>query len=237
MEFRKAASCGRMIRARKFATAPDLAAEIARTLAVEAGVPGNRALMLAGGTTPLASYRLLAGSKPEIAEGARFFFSDDRHVPPDDPRSNAGQILPLLREAGVAASHVLRVHGEEPLDAATSRYALDLQALLDSGATLPFGLLGLGSDGHSASLFSSDDLARAGSALTVSVARPDGMNGVSVTPSILRRIERLVVAVQGADKRAIAERFVRQTLTTTAGRALEGHPRVELWTDADAWPL
>lgn len=236
MEFRKAASCGKTIRARKFASPESLAEALAAELANHLAAPTACAVMLAGGTTPLAAYRIVATRKPAIHPGAEAFFSDDRHVPPDDPRSNGGLITPILRDGGLADVRVLRVHGEEPLAQATARYDAELRALF-TRLPCPFGILGLGADGHTASLFTPDDLTRAADAFSVSVTRPDGMNGVSMTPSSLARVARIVVVVQGAAKREIASAFLTRTLTTTAGLALQGHRGVELWSDADAWPL
>jgi 6-phosphogluconolactonase len=238
MELRPAPACGIMMRALRFPDAAALARALADAL-VEAAtrpMPGPRAIMLAGGSTPLAAYRLLAERKPAWPPDARVFFSDERLVPPDDPRSNYGNIAPLIRESGLSDDRIERVRGEWPLDRATADYAERLDRLT-AFAALPLGLLGLGADGHTASLFSEDDIRRGGERSAVAVRRPDGLAGISATPRVLRSLARIVIAVAGAEKRAIAERLVKTPRSIAAGLALQGHRGVEVWCDAGAWPF
>jgi|ERR1022692_939841 6-phosphogluconolactonase len=121
---------------------------------------GRFTVALSGGSTPKSLYALLAsGSIPNIPwEKIFFFFGDERFVPPDHPDSN----YRMAREAGlfskVPEGNVFRVHAEDK-DANDAARAYD-QALrkffgLQSGEFPRFDLvlLGLGPDGHTASLF------------------------------------------------------------------------------------
>jgi 6-phosphogluconolactonase len=113
---------------------------------------GRFRVALAGGSTPRALY-------PKLVEGidwarATVFFGDERAVPPGDPQSNYRMAREtLLDPARVPAANVVRWRGEDPdLDAA----ARDYEAALTRGASAPWidlALLGLGPDGHTASLF------------------------------------------------------------------------------------
>jgi 6-phosphogluconolactonase len=227
-----------MIRTLQYPTATALANALADALveAVTRPMNGPRAIMLAGGSTPLAAYRLLAERKPAWPADARVFFSDERHVPPDDPRSNYGNIAPLLCESGLPDDRIERVRGEWPLEHATADYAIRLDRLLD-GVALPLGLLGLGADGHTASLFSEDDVRRGQERAAVAVRRHDGLAGISATPRVFCKIVRIIIAVVGSEKRAVAEQFVKNPNSIAAGIALRGHRGVELWCDAAAWPF
>lgn len=239
MDWKEPLACGIMMRVVCHDSADALAQACASRLADELQRPASAptAVMLSGGSTPLAAYRLLASSGRRAAPSSLLLFSDDRHVPPEDPRSNYGTIRPLLHAFGVADPQILHVHGERPLDEATDRYHHDLDACLRNAGEISLGLLGLGTDGHTASLFTPDDLDRGAGRWAVAVQRPDGMSGVSVTPEFLHKVRRLIFLVAGPDKRAILERLVRQPTTVTAGRAVAGHPAVELWTDRAAWPF
>jgi 6-phosphogluconolactonase len=202
--------------------------------AAGAAVP---AIMLAGGGTPLPAYRALAARSllPHHA-ALRLLFSDDRYVPSDSPQSNYHQVRPLLDALALAPDSVLRVRTELPLEEAACDYDRQLGALLALGSGIGLGLLGLGADGHTASLFSAADLERARGHLALAVQRPDGMAGVSVTPELLARVAEPVFVVADADagKRAAVGALLAQDPGLTAWRAVQGCPRVELWvTDGD----
>lgn len=232
--------CGITIRARCWRSTDDLTRAVARELALAAistttRIPG---LMLAGGTTPLAAYQMLTAQPPApLNPDLHVLFSDDRHVPPDQPQSNYGQILPMLRAWGLPDDHILRVHGETPLAHATATYGEQVDRFIAKGGHIELGLLGLGADGHTASLFNAQHIAEGQVGWTLAVQRPDGLNGVSVTPRLLREVKRIIFVVNGAGKKDMATRLAREPQTVTAGQAVAGHRAVELWTDQAAWPF
>jgi len=193
--------------------------------------------MLSGGNTPLPAYRAL-GDRRDLAHraGFRVLFSVDRYVPADSPASNYHQTQPLLAALALPSDAVLRVRTELPLEDAARDYEDQLAALLRSGAGIGLGLLGLGADGHTASLFSAADIERAHGRLALAVHRPDGMSAVSVTPDLLARVAEPVFVVAGADKRAAVARLLARDPELTAWRAVAGCGRVELWVDEAAAP-
>jgi 6-phosphogluconolactonase/glucosamine-6-phosphate isomerase/deaminase len=92
------------------------------------------------------------------------------------------------------------------------------------------GLLGLGGNGHTASLFSAADLERARGRLALDVQRPDGMTAVSVTPEFLALVAQpLFVVAGGGDKQAAVQALLAQDANLVAWRAVQGCPQVELW--------
>jgi 6-phosphogluconolactonase len=125
---------------------PDPAAVVSDLLAAQAGHGGS--IVLTGGSTPGKAYEHAAAAQPDWSR-VELWWGDERCVPPDDDRSNyrlaQGSLVGRL-EQQPATIH--RIRGEaEPAEAAAE---LD-QAL--AGKELDFLLLGLGSDGHMASLF------------------------------------------------------------------------------------
>ncbi len=122
---------------------------------------GRFIIALAGGNTPRSLYNLLATNGRTSLPWDRmfFFFGDERHVPPDDPESNYRMANEaMLSKIPVAAGNVFRVAGENPNASAAA--ALYEQTLCRFFALAPgefpsfdLILLGLGPDGHTASLF------------------------------------------------------------------------------------
>lgn len=220
---------------RRFASRRALESALEERLARAIAAPSATAVMLSGGSTPLPAYRAL-GARPGLAPaaGLRVLFSDDRYVPADSPASNYHQAQPLLAALALPSGAVLRVRTELPLEEAARDYEGQLAALLQSGVRIGLGLLGLGADGHTASLFGAGDLERARGRLALAVHRPDGMSAVSVTPELLARLAEPVFVVAGADKQEAVRRLLAQDPALTAWRAVAGCGRVEVWMDAAA---
>lgn len=197
---------------------------------------GARAVMLSGGSTPMPAYRTLASRRLKPAPGLYVFFSDDRYVPSDCEASNYYQTRPLLDALALPEAQVLRVRTELPLDAATDEYERRLAELAGGGVRCRLGLLGLGADGHTASLFGGADLARAAGRRALSVHRPDGRDAVSVSPAVLAGIAQLVFVVAGAEKRAALGALLARDPALTASRAVAGCRQIEVWTEPEALP-
>jgi 6-phosphogluconolactonase len=144
-------------------TAPELfaaaAAEFAAQAALAVRANGRFTVALSGGSTPRSLYARLA-AHPEIPwPKICFFWGDERHVPPDHPDSNYGMAhAAMLAKVPVRPENVFRIRGEEKdADAAARQYEKVLQDFFHlSPSQLPrfdLILLGLGPDGHTASLF------------------------------------------------------------------------------------
>lgn len=222
---------------RRFASRAALDSALEERLARAVAAPGALALMLSGGATPLPAYRAL-GARPGLAHeaGLHILFSDDRYVPADSPSSNYHQARPLVAALGLPPGAVLRVRTELPLEDAAGDYGRQLAALLRCGTRIGLGLLGLGADGHTASLFGAADLERSRGRLAVAVHRPDGLCAVSVTPELLAQVAEPVFVAAGAGKRDAVERLIARDPQLTAWRAVAGCGRVELWIDQAAAP-
>lgn len=222
---------------RRFASRRALESALEERLARAIAAPTATAVMLCGGSTPLPAYRALA-ARPGLAPaaGLRVLFSDDRYVAADSPASNYHQAQPLLAALALPSGAVLRVRTELPLEEAARDYEGQLAALLQSGVRIGLGLLGLGADGHTASLFGAGDLERTHGRLALAVHRPDAMSAVSVTPELLAQVAKPVFVVAGADKQEAVRRLLAQDPALTAWRAVAGCGRVEVWMDAAADP-
>lgn len=222
-----------------FKTRSSLIDHLARSLrsALCNGMDGEWALMLSGGSTPFPAYNQLASDPPTPSGQLHLFFSDERYVPLTDEKSNYRGTRPFIDSLGLPGDRVHTPQTDLPLEQCAADYNERIAAFLDRGVKVPLGILGLGSDGHIAGLFSPSDLKRDADHLATWTHRPDGLDGITVTPRLLRRVEKLVFVVAGQNKRGQLANLVRRPHTAIAGQAVSGHPLVEIWCDEEAWPV
>jgi 6-phosphogluconolactonase len=225
-----------IIRTQRFASRTELDAALVQRLeqAITDTSGGAAAIMLSGGSTPLPAYREVARRAPRTTAELHVLYSDDRYVPPTSEASNYHQSRPLLDALALPESSILRLRTELPLEPAAEDYERRLGDLLRSGVRVGLGLLGLGADGHTASLFSTADLERARGHLAIAVHRPDGMSAVSVTPEFLSHVTDPIFVVAGGGKYDAIKAFLQQDPNLIALRAVQGCATVELWLEQSA---
>jgi 6-phosphogluconolactonase len=193
----------------------------------EADTP--HAIMLTGGSTPLGLYRHIEQRPFAVDGGLHVLLTDERYVTIESPESNFGHVAGMLRALGVADTNIMRVRTELPLQDAAERYHARLAGYLEKGGTIPLGILGLGADGHVASLFSADDVVRGQGRFAIAVKRANGPDRVSVTRDLLLRVDRLVFLIHGREKAEAVDRLLQKPESIPAGLALEGKEGVDVW--------
>ena len=178
--------------------APDIAVAAAeRFLALR-----PRTVALAGGSTPRRLYQRLAGCAFPWPE-TEVFFGDERCVPPDHPDSNYGMASEALLSKVPARVH--RMRGES-CDAAA--YEEELRQVFGRGVPqFDLVLLGLGEDGHTASLFPGDPALEEEERRVVRVQRPDRAR-LTLTLPVLSAAKVALFLVAGASKREALRRLL-----------------------------
>jgi 6-phosphogluconolactonase len=182
---------------------------------------GRFTLALSGGSTPQPVYARLA--TPEYRDRidwprVQVFFGDERGVPPDDPQSNYHMVkAALFDQVRLPAANIHRILGEEAPEQAAADYAATLQRTFGgdaaAGGPPPEGfdliLLGMGDNGHTASLFPGQaaltETRRWVMALYVEVA---GLWRVTLTPVIINAARKAAFLVSGAQKAGMLHRVL-----------------------------
>jgi 6-phosphogluconolactonase len=180
------------------ATASAVAERIVETAVACIGRHGEFRIGLAGGRTPRRAYRILAGDLHLDWRRTTILFTDERGVPPDHPDSNYRMVREsLLDPAGVPAERVRRLHGEAAdLDAA----ARDDERHYEDPADLL--VLGVGPDGHTASIFPGGAAAteRVRGVVAVLDSPKPPSRRLTITPRVIGEARSIVVLATGADK-------------------------------------
>jgi 6-phosphogluconolactonase len=201
--------------------AEDAAARVAAAMRAAVAARGRCVLALSGGSTPRLLHARLVAMGADALPWAQTFlaFGDERCVPPDDPASNYGMARDtLLAHVPVPETHVLRMEGERsPADAA-ERYEATLRALAtrlevdDDDALFDLALLGVGADGHTASLFPGGAALDERTRWVLDVQAPPEYaprDRLTLTFGALARAREVLVLATGAAKRDAVARALR----------------------------
>ncbi len=164
---------------------------------------GHFRLVLAGGTTPEQCYRLLA---QQSANWSRWhlYFGDERCLPTDHPERNSLMVATALTDqVAIPAAQVHSIPAERGAEEAAAAYSAQL------AESLPFDLvlLGMGEDGHTASLFPGQHHPPETLAVAVHNAPKPPPDRVSLNYTTLARSHEILILVTGASKREALRRW------------------------------
>jgi 6-phosphogluconolactonase len=201
-----------MARAIEIVVADNPAAEVAERLAAAARRGGH--VVLTGGSSPRIAYELAAELESDWTS-VELWWGDERCVPPEDERSNYGMAKRALLDH-VSVGKVHRMRGELGRDEGAQRYEQEVGELDRFGLVL----LGLGPDGHIASLYPNqptlDETERR--AIGAEAKLDPYVDRITLTLPMLRRTQEMLFLVTGGDKADAAKRaFADEPSRSTPG--------------------
>jgi 6-phosphogluconolactonase len=218
--------------------ATEAATRIARILRNAVGKSGRAAIALSGGNTPRDAYALLAKESGVDWSKVNVFWVDERAVPPTDDRSNYRWAkATLLDPAGIAAANVHRMPAEAAdRDAAARDYekAIREDVELDGDGIPAFDVvvLGVGDDGHTASLFPGETTVDIHDRLVAAVAASGAREArLTLTAPALEHARQIFILAVGAAKRPALERVwaAQGNIHETPARVVRGCRGAVTW--------
>jgi 6-phosphogluconolactonase len=214
-----------------FADANSVAQEAAALVAAEAreavAVRGSFVMAVSGGHTPWLMLRALA--REEVPWNAVHVVQvDERVVPAGDADRNLTHLrLSLLQNAPLSPEQIHAMPVESPdLEAACARYAITLRAIAGSPPVLDLVHLGLGPDGHTASLVPGDPVLEVNDADVALSGIYQGRRRMTLTYPILNRSRRVLWLVTGNEKAEMLARLRSGDASIPAGRIRGDHALV-----------
>ncbi len=172
-------------------------------------------LALSGGKTPSLLFSLLADKyKNDLPwDKIHFWWGDERMVPPDNPESNFGIVNELLfSKISLMPEHVHRIKGEKEPVKETLRYASEIQTFIPKLYGWPrfdLVMLGMGDDGHTASIFPAQmQLLESNETTAIAVHPESGQLRITLTGKLLNNAKRVAFLVAGASKSAIFNEII-----------------------------
>lgn len=173
---------------------------------------------LSGGRTPRRIYQVLAGMRDAVPwDAVHLFWSDERCVPPDHDESNYRMVREaLIDPVSLPEKNVHRMVGENDPVIESARYTDEILNHLHPGpGELPrfdWILLGVGTDGHTASLFADAQTLSANSGVCAPADHPDsGQKRITLTLQVLNRADRVSFIVTGKEKAKVVAQILNGT--------------------------
>jgi 6-phosphogluconolactonase len=205
---------------------------------------GRFSVALSGGSTPRAAFELLAQS-PYVEqvrwEQVHVFWCDERCVPPDHPDSNYGMArAALLNRVPLPGDYIYRMRGEIDPQQAAAEYDALIREFFEVGdpaetKTPLFDLvwMGMGSDGHTASLFPGDPAVEITDRWAAAVSHPfppePVVDRITLTIPAFRRVHQMTFVISGADK----SDPLRRILQPKPGIDPPDLPAARVWPESD----
>ncbi len=203
-------------------------------------------IALSGGTTPLSVFRRLAiSTQTEEWDHVHLYWCDERCVPAEDPESNYGNARRLFIEAlGIPPERIHFIRGEEEPEKEAARYSHLLLEKLPVEQGFPvfdWIWLGMGADGHTASIFPSElHLWKADQPCVATTHPTTGQRRISITGGVINRARRVAFLVSGKSKSGVVNEIVMKEGSYLAYPAfyvapLNGNLEWYLDMDATSW--
>ncbi len=178
-------------------------------------------VVLSGGSTPKDLYNLLASGPVGRSidwSKVHFFWSDERCVPPDQPGSNYNMTYnAMLRELDQPENNIHRIAGEQEPARAAELYTSVIEEHFGGIEKVRFDLvlLGLGVDGHTASLFPGSPVLKEQRKIVAPVLKPGipGPARVTLTFPALNASARVVFLVSGGSKAAMVKKLIEEDVS------------------------
>jgi 6-phosphogluconolactonase len=194
-----------------FATPEEMAEDFAAGLAgriLKEGIKKHPlTIALSGGKTPKLLFNVLANKYSRSVDWShvRFFWVDERCVAPDDPESNYGMTLQfLLSRIVIPENNIHRIRGEDDPEKEASRYSEEIKACSVTRNDFPVVdliILGMGDDGHTASVFPGNlSLFTSYRAYVTAVHPVSGQKRITMTGKVINNAREVIFMVTGTEK-------------------------------------
>jgi len=179
------------------------------------------AIALSGGKTPKAIFERIAADSPTLGnlivwKKVHFFWVDERCVPPEHADSNFGMTNEsLFSGINLNEANIHRIHGEDDPYQEALRYATEIKKIVEMKNEIPVFdciFLGIGDDGHTASIFPDRmDLLNANCICEAVIHPVNGQSRITLTGKPLLKAKKLIVLATGQSKSTVISKIMNNT--------------------------
>jgi len=227
--------------------AEKFAVEMVSIIKEASGKNKHVSIALSGGSTPELLFSILGDHFSNSApwENVHFFWGDERCVPPVSPDSNFGMAFrSLFRKIRIPECNIHRIYGEQDPAGEALRYSEMISRQTDERDGFPVFdmiLLGLGEDGHTASIFPGrSDLFHSDRICEVSVHPVSNQKRITITGTVINNAENIRFLVTGHSKAEVLKKIIKKEescISFPASMVVPVYGRLEWLLDSDAGSL
>lgn len=227
--------------------ADSLAEEFYRHVIRELGTKSRLNIALSGGNTPLLFFEILKNFDQQRInkidwKKINFFWGDERCVPPDSEESNYGNAQKVLfSQIGIPEGNIYRVYGENDPEEEAIRYAEQILKLVPVKGGLPvfdWIFLGIGEDGHTASIFPNQmNLITSTKVCEVAKHPETGQLRVTLTGTAINMAKRITFLAAGENKQEVVSALVNREPAAKkypAAKIVPEHGNLDWYLDSAA---
>ena len=194
-------------------------------------------ICLSGGTSPSSTYRLLADKKLQWSN-VDIFLGDERWVDPDDEKSNSLMLKKTLignKLTGQANFYPVPIRGCKSSSESAEKFSTLMQKICGSPPIFDLVLLGLGDDGHTASLFPYSEQLTINDKFAIS-SFGAGMDRITLTTPVLSSAKKVIFLVSGSNKQTALRRLLdeNESASRTPARLIQSKNEVLILADNEA---
>lgn len=192
-------------------------------------------IALSGGNTPFLFFKCLSEFDQQKANKMdwrkiHFFWGDERCVPPDDKESNYGNANNVLfSKIDIPESNIHRIEGENDPAEEVTRYSILLQKLVETNSGIPIFdwiFLGLGEDGHTASIFPNQlDLITSEKICEIGIHPESGQKRITFTGTVMNMAKRITFMATGSNKQGIITSIINKEKSARRYPAAKINPK------------
>ncbi len=227
-----------------FATAEKVVESLSQTMMDMSKTDKPVHISLSGGSTPKLLFKILSQAPYQKGvnwKNLHFWWGDERCVVPTDPESNFGEANELLfSHIDIPPENLHRIRGEEEPDKEALRFASEMNSVIPHKAGIPafdWIILGMGADGHTASLFPNQTDFNEQNLSVVARHPESGQLRISKTARLIANCDRLTYLVLGESKAEILKEILQspaESLPYPAARVFSSRGKTEWYLDLQA---
>ena len=192
--------------------------------------PTPYAVLFPGGNTPRPLFHHIAVHPFPVSAKLHIGYTDERMVPANDPANNYALSVPMLNALNIKSNHIHRIDTSLELEDAANKYDDIWKEFFSRNGAIPIAFLGIGTDGHTCSLFTEEQVLHCSATrYAEAVRRDNGPDRITVTPALLAKIRHVIVLATGLKKAAIVQQLSQAPDTLVVGKALAACPKVSIW--------
>jgi 6-phosphogluconolactonase len=225
--------------------AEEFAAELIKTINESAAKKQRLSVALSGGSTPEILFSLISEKYSDSTQWqyVHFFWGDERCVPPENPESNYGMTKRLLlSKIAIPLQNIHRIRGEDDPEREAVRYSEEISLNINKRDGIPMFdlvILGLGEDGHTASIFPGHpELMHSDKICEVAYHPVTMQKRITLTGGVINNAEAITFLVTGKKKQEVVEKLFKKeadSLNYPAADIVPSNGRLSWYVDKDAW--